>query len=381
MKTWKGHWFVVSAFLLIVFIAAYSKSGGSNSGATSTASVSLSGVVSVSYQPGSAIQTSLSTAGSATVLNLNFPADASSQAGDITLTPVALSNLPASLQSSKFVFKADPANVFIYAFSIASQDGHITSFNAPVTLSGTLSSTIPSGTTLNLAIYGNNTWVDVATATVGANGVFTENSPTPALPGILALGTYVLYKPAPAASNTGPIALNVPVSGSGGFNYTQGTYLGGFEFKANSAISITKLGAYDSNYSALPNGAETFAPVSVGLYDLTTHTLLGSATVQASDPVTGVFHYAALASPIALNTTDNYAIVSVTSTNHYIASPSLTMADVNSAITYVAFAGYGAGGLTQTGVLVEPDFFYDAATHGLNALNYDIVSNFMFVGN
>ena len=50
---------------------------------------------------------------------------------------------------------------------------------------------------------------------------------------------------------TGDIALNVPVSGSGGFNYTQGTYLEGFEFTANRAISVTALGAYDLNLSSL----------------------------------------------------------------------------------------------------------------------------------
>ena len=54
-----------------------------------------------------------------------------------------------------------------------------------------------------------------------------------------------------------------PLLQSGGFNYTQGSYLEGFEFTANSAISITQLGAYDSNYSHLTNGAETFAPVEV----------------------------------------------------------------------------------------------------------------------
>ena len=53
-----------------------------------------------------------------------------------------------------------------------------------------------------------------------------------------------------------------PAKGSGGFNYTQGSYLEGFEFTAKSPITITKLGAYDSNLSSLPNGSETFATVS-----------------------------------------------------------------------------------------------------------------------
>ncbi len=184
-----------------------------------------------------------------------------------------------------------------------------------------------------------------------------------------------------STGSSGPVALNVPVSGSGGFNYTQGSYLEGFEFKANTAINITHLGAYDSNYSQLPNGAEAFAPVEVAVYNLTTHTLLGSVTVKASDPVTGVFHYASLAAPIKLNTTDNYAVVWVSSTNRYIANPTLTLSDINSAITYVGAIGYGSGGLTQTRVMVEPNYFYKEAEHGLSALNYDIGPNFMFVTN
>jgi FecR protein len=182
-------------------------------------------------------------------------------------------------------------------------------------------------------------------------------------------------------SGSNNIALNVPVTGSGGFNYTQGSYLEGFEFTANSAISITQLGAYDSNYSHLPNGAETFSPVEVAVYDLTTNTQLGSVTVKASDPVTGVCHYAPLARSILLNMTDNYAVVWASGTNYYLAAPTLTQTDVNSVITYVGFVGYGPGGLTQTSEMVEPDWFFSEANNGLSALNYDIGPNFMFVVN
>ena len=187
-------------------------------------------------------------------------------------------------------------------------------------------------------------------------------------------------KPTATNVNNGsnPVALNVPAAGSGGFNYTQGSYLEGFEFTAKSAISITHLGAYDSNYSQLTNGAENFSPVQVALYNLTTHTQLGLVTVKASDPLTGVFRYASLVTPIALNIKDNYAVVWVSGTNHYIASPTLTLADVNSAITYVGTVGYGPGGLTQTSKMVEPDFFFTEQSHGITALNYDIGPNFMF---
>ena len=190
-------------------------------------------------------------------------------------------------------------------------------------------------------------------------------------------------KPTTANVNGGSnlVALNVSATESGGFNYTQGTYLEGFEFTTNSAISITQLGAYDSNYSHLIDGAEIFSPVEVAVYNLTTHTQLGSVTVKASDPVTGVFHYASLITPIVLNMKDNYAVVWVSGTNHYIASPTLTQIDVNSAITYVGFVGYGPGGLTQTSKMVEPDWFFIELNNGLSALNYDIGPNFKFVVN
>jgi hypothetical protein len=79
--------------------------------------------------------------------------------------------------------------------------------------------------------------------------------------------------------------------------------------------------------------------------------------------------------------TDNYAVVWVSGTNYYIASPTLTQTDVNSVITYIGFVGYGSGGLTQTSTMVEPDWFFSELNNGLTALNYDIGPNFMFVGN
>lgn len=187
----------IVALLSAAILASCSGGGGgsSSSGATSTDSVSLSGITSVDYQPGSAIQTSLSTTASTTVLDFSIPANASNQAGVITISALPEGSLPVGLHSSRLRFQADPANVFIYAFSIASQDGHITSFNAPVTLSGTLSPTVLAGTTLNLASFTSNTWVDVAIATVGANGAFVQSAPSTTLPGIVALGTYVLYQP------------------------------------------------------------------------------------------------------------------------------------------------------------------------------------------
>ena len=176
----------------------------------------------------------------------------------------------------------------------------------------------------------------------------------------------------------GNVALTVPVAGSGGFNYTQGSYLEGFEFTANSAISITALGAYDSNLSTVATGSENFATVPVALYDLTTHSQLGTVNVSAADPATGVYRYHALSSPITLNTTDNYAVAWVSLSNYYLASPTLVASDVSSSINYLAMVGNGGGGLTTTNTMVEPNWFYSLSANGLGALNYDLGPNFMF---
>ncbi len=179
-------------------------------------------------------------------------------------------------------------------------------------------------------------------------------------------------------SSSGGVALDVPASGSGGFNYTQGSYLEGFEFIAHSPISITKLGAYDSNLSSLSGGSEPFATVPVAVYDMTSNTRLGGVDVSASDPPTGVYRYATLSTPISLNQTATYAVVWVSNSDYYIASPTLVASDVNPGITYLAFASYGPGGLTTTSSMVEPNWFFTESANGLHALNYDLGPNFIF---
>lgn len=181
-----------------------------------------------------------------------------------------------------------------------------------------------------------------------------------------------------ATSTATQVALRVPAKGSGGFNYTQGSYLEGFEFRARTPITVTALGAYDSNLSALPNGAQAFATVPVALYDMTTRTLLGSVEVTAADPATGVYRYAALAHDVRLSTTHVYSVAWVSLSNHYVASPKLTLADVNAHIAYLAMDGNGPGGLTQVTSMVRPNWFFTYAKNGIAALNYDLGSNFAF---
>ncbi|HLN06810.1 MAG TPA: hypothetical protein VK217_11065 [Acidimicrobiales bacterium] len=199
-----------------------------------------------------------------------------------------------------------------------------------------------------------------------------------AVPPSQSVSTTTTSAPTSGPTTTSNVALTVPASGSGGFNYTQGSYIEGFEFTANNSISITKLGAYDSNLSALSGGSETFVTVPVTVYDISSHTRLGSVNVRASDPPTGVYRYAALSNPITLSKTDTYAIVWVSLSNYYIASPTLVASDVNPAIKYVAMAGYGPGGLTTTSTMVEPNWFFTESANGLHAVNYDLGPNFMF---
>ncbi len=181
-----------------------------------------------------------------------------------------------------------------------------------------------------------------------------------------------------ASKTASKVALLVPVSGSGGFNYTQGSYVEGFEFTAHRSITVTKLGAYDSGLSKLPNGTTNFETVPVALYDMSSNTLLGRVKVSASDPAIGVYRYAALSRSITLNTTSTYAVVWVSLSDYYVASPTLVASDVNSAIRYLAFASYGPGGLTTTSTMVEPNWFFTESANGLHALNYDLGPNFMF---
>ena len=152
----------------------------------------------------------------------------------------------------------------------------------------------------------------------------------------------------------------------------------GFEFTAHQPISVTALGAYDSNLSSLVNGAEQFKAVPVALYDLTTHTQLVTVTVSATDTPVGVYRYVTLASPIALNTSDDYSVAWVSLSDYYVASPTLVAADVDPAITYVAMDGNGGGGLEETSTMVEPNWFFTLKDNGISAVNYDLGPNFMF---
>ncbi len=156
------------------------------------------------------------------------------------------------------------------------------------------------------------------------------------------------------AGDLGPLAMPLASLPPGAFNYTQGSYIQSFRFTAKAAVHVTQLGYYDGN---LTGGTQTFQATPVGLYDLTTHTLLGSVTVQASDPAIGIFRFATLTTPLTLNTTDTYAVAAVTGTNAYAAGFDFA-GQIHPSLTWISFAGVGQDNLTQTTTLIEPSFFW-----------------------
>jgi hypothetical protein len=318
-----------------------------------------------------------------TLKNFALPATASRYAG-MNVHPLAAAT-PASPAWSISVERLDSSYVNANVPQQRNYKGYTTSsvdanstFVATADTSGRFRIT-RVGTTLTAYYWKASAWVPITVTSAPADpmlvlGVYAGSEDPTAF--TVTFDNFSIASAVPTSSDSAAINWDGSAGSGGGFNYTQGSYLLGFEFKANRAITVTKLGAYDSNFASLTGGAQTFASVPVGLYDMTTHALLGSVTVGAADPVAGVFHFAALTTPVTLNTTDTYAVVQASGTNHYVATSSpnapLVPADIDSAINYLGFAGHGLLGQTQTSILVEPDFFV------IPNLNYDLGPNFRF---
>ena len=178
------------------------------------------------------------------------------------------------------------------------------------------------------------------------------------------------------------VALDFQGFGNGGFNYTQGCYESGFAFKANSPITITQLGYYDAN---LNGGADKykFGTHAVGVWNLTTNTLIGKATVLSSDPVVGYFRYTALSKPIALNTTDTYAVAGITGSSYYTAAVPVSSAIGNlpAEINYLSVALWAKkpadeNGGDPTKSLIQPNLFTWGP--GGEGIGPDFGPNFIF---
>jgi hypothetical protein len=157
-----------------------------------------------------------------------------------------------------------------------------------------------------------------------------------------------------AEADGGAAAFDLTALPAGAFTYSQGSYLEGFEFRAPAPVRVTQLGYFDASLAA---ATQAFAPSDVGLYDITTHTLLGTVSVEASDPAVGIYRFHALATPVALGASDTYAVVAVTGTDDYVSGFDYG-GQLSPDLTWVGFAGYGANNLTQTTTLAEPNYFW-----------------------
>jgi hypothetical protein len=164
---------------------------------------------------------------------------------------------------------------------------------------------------------------------------------------------------ASSACAQGP-ALNFTSLGQG-FDYMQGSFSIGWKFATNQAVTVTALGTYDD----LMNGIS--APHPVGIYDAATSTLLVSATVQPSDPLTGFFRYTPIA-PYVLPAGKEYYVVTVNGSDNYAVGVSDITVDPS--LTYEGFAAYGGDGGPQSTTLQCP------TNYSANTFNGDYGGNF-----
>lgn len=191
-------------------VLSLSACGGSNSSgssaAPSTPTTPTTGPsVTTTIQPGQVVSATLPQSS----LSFNFGANTVNQPTTITVTAVSANALPQPFNKSAASMSkaagtgagsiANSGNVYVTAFSI-STSGQVTTFNVPITLSGSVSTTLTAGTTLNLAMLQNNSWVVIGTVVLGPNGTITQGLSSVSLPGIVSVGTYLLYQPAAGSS-------------------------------------------------------------------------------------------------------------------------------------------------------------------------------------
>jgi hypothetical protein len=187
-----------------------------------------------------------------------FAAAAFSSATTVSLGYLASASLPAPLARVASpgrvspLFTAGAGNTYVTAFCTSFGGATL---NGAASLSGgtnVVPSSIAAGTQLNIAINQNNTWVDVGSALVGANGTFTSTAPTVAAPGITQAGTYLVYLPA-AGTNTTQINLGFAIiaDDSSGF----------------LANGLQYVQLENSSGVALPTPTTTFYPIAASDLD------------------------------------------------------------------------------------------------------------------
>ncbi|GAC1587889.1 MAG: hypothetical protein NVS3B28_12780 [Candidatus Velthaea sp.] len=151
---------------------------------------------------------------------MNVPPGGVNAATTITVTEVPQPALPAPLDKTRRPqFTAGAGNTYVYAFSVGVGSG--AQIVAPIALTGTSFTGLTAGTSLNIAMLSNGTWVDVGTLTANANGSFSSNLPSAVLHGVVAPGTYLIYRPA-AGTSTAVANLGIALIADDGTLSTNG---------------------------------------------------------------------------------------------------------------------------------------------------------------
>ncbi|HWG21635.1 MAG TPA: fibronectin type III domain-containing protein [Terracidiphilus sp.] len=184
---------------------------GGESAASAEANAKPVSAGGISLTPGTPGSKTLAF-GATDSLTFQFAANAVSVPANVDISSVSQSNLPLPLSRSTRAHAAampqvSASDTFILAFQLAINPTSITTFNVPVGISGTVDPAVSStGVTLNLAVLSgsgsNQTWVDVSTFVVSANGVLNQNLASINLQGLLQPGTYLLYQPAAGTSTS-----------------------------------------------------------------------------------------------------------------------------------------------------------------------------------
>lgn len=138
---------------------------------------------------------------------VSVPASAVPPSTSIVMNFVPEASLPVSITSTRSRgFVTNAGNKYVSAYKIGFNPSTVTEFTVPISLLITDSnSTLPAGTTLNVAYLLNEgtssaAWSDVMTITVASDGTYKTNLPSTSFPGIKKAGYYVIYQPAVGTS-------------------------------------------------------------------------------------------------------------------------------------------------------------------------------------
>ncbi|MBV8439695.1 MAG: DUF4082 domain-containing protein, partial [Hyphomicrobiales bacterium] len=176
----------------------------------------------------------------------------------------------------------------------------------------------------------------------------------------LTIGILTAMQALPRSAGAAVIAMTFPMIGTyppltaGGFNYTQGDYQLGFAFTVAAPITVTELGYYDSTLAGVAEPSGAFGPHTDTLTDMTSGATLATATVDSTDPATGLFRFAALGAPVTMKPGDTYSVQGDSGTDYYAVGVNISAASINPAVIYGFPTGDIFGSPSPPGTL--PDF-------------------------